>query len=385
MAMFPVQGSNLEIWRQELILKVRADVQVVILLLPGRQGVGSDLYHDLKKMLTEEIPITSQAILTSTVNYGRNLRLIVSKLVAQICAKIGGIPWAVSELPFFDKRTMVCGLDAYHDGEDGLLSVLGFVASYNRTCTKYWSSSQMTQRPGDEIATGLQGMVVQALNHFREANGSLPDRVIIYRDGVDRGDPQMQAMKEVEVEQLKKACAEFDHPIGCIFVVVTRKTNVELYAQGFYEDSFKNVVPGTVLDNGITSTLPSSSGSPDAEALVHQEFFLVSTSQRLGIAPPTKYSVLCDTINEPPSHIHLLSYKLCHMYFNIANPIQLPSPIMYARKLGKFVAERSREQQLRDFALEANYAHEAQDTQVKLSPIEVHSSFQSTCPNLFFL
>ena len=82
MAMFPVQGSNLEIWRQELILKVRADVQVVILLLPGRQGVGSDLYHDLKKMLTEEIPITSQAILTSTVNYGRNLRLIVSKLVA---------------------------------------------------------------------------------------------------------------------------------------------------------------------------------------------------------------------------------------------------------------------------------------------------------------
>ena len=347
--------------------------------------MGSDLYHDLKKMLTEEIPITSQAILTSTVNYGRNLRLIVSKLVAQICAKIGGIPWTVSELPFFDKRTMVCGLDAYHDSEDGLLSVVGFVASYNRTCTKYWSSSQMTQKPGDEIATGLQGMVVQALNHFREANGSLPDRVIVYRDGVDRGDPQMQAMKEVEVEQLKKACAEFDHPISCIFVVVTRKTNVELYAQGFYEDSFKNVVPGTVLDSGITSTLPSSPGSLDAEALARQEFFLVSTSQRLGIAPPTKYSVLYDTINAPPSHIHLLSYKLCHMYFNIANPIQLPSPIMYARKLGKFVAERSKEQQSRDFALEANYAQETQDTQVKLSPIEVHSSFQSTCPNLFFL
>ena len=81
MAMFPVQGSNLEIWRQELILKVRADVQVVILLLPGNRG-HSDLYHDLKKMLTEEIPITSQAVLTGTINYGRNLRLIVSKLVA---------------------------------------------------------------------------------------------------------------------------------------------------------------------------------------------------------------------------------------------------------------------------------------------------------------
>ena len=63
-------------------------------------------------------------------------------------------------------------------------------------------------------------------------------------------------MKEVEVAQLKAACAEFDHPINCIFVVVTRKTNIELYAQGFYEDSFKNVIPGTVLDNGITNTFP---------------------------------------------------------------------------------------------------------------------------------
>lgn len=81
MAMFPVQGSNLEIWRQELIAKVRADVQVVILLLPGRAG-RSDLYPDLKKLLTQEIPIVSQAILTSTINYGKNLRHIVCKLVA---------------------------------------------------------------------------------------------------------------------------------------------------------------------------------------------------------------------------------------------------------------------------------------------------------------
>ena len=153
----------------------------------------------------------------------------------------------------------------------------------------------MTQRPGDEIATGLQGMVVQALNHFKEANGSLPDRVIIYRDGVDRGDPQMQAMKEVEVEQLKKACAEFDHPIGCIFVVVTRKTNVELYAQGFYEDSFKNAVPGTVLHSGITSA---------SKDLAQSEFYLVSSSQRQGFACPSRYTVLHNDTDEPLHKLH---------------------------------------------------------------------------------
>lgn len=47
------------------------------------------------------------------------MRHIVCKLVAQICAKIGGIPWIVEDMPFMDKRTMICGLDVYHETEDG--------------------------------------------------------------------------------------------------------------------------------------------------------------------------------------------------------------------------------------------------------------------------
>ena len=109
MAMFPVQGANLEIWRQEIAQKIKNDVQVVILLIPGNLG-NSQLYHDLKKLMLTEIPIISQVVLTGTINYGKNLRAIVSKLLAQICAKIGGIPWVIDDMPFTDKKTMVCGL-----------------------------------------------------------------------------------------------------------------------------------------------------------------------------------------------------------------------------------------------------------------------------------
>ena len=56
--MFPVQGSNLEIWKQDIISKLKPDVQVVILLLPGGKN-GSDLYHDLKKMLLQDLPVVS--------------------------------------------------------------------------------------------------------------------------------------------------------------------------------------------------------------------------------------------------------------------------------------------------------------------------------------
>ena len=36
------------------------------------------------------------------------------------------------------------------------------------------------------------------------------------------------------------------HKIDLYFTVVNQRTNLEIFAQGFYEDSFKNVVPGIV-------------------------------------------------------------------------------------------------------------------------------------------
>ncbi len=42
MAMFPIQGNNIQIWTQEikekLIKKGTTNVQVIILLIPGKKG-----------------------------------------------------------------------------------------------------------------------------------------------------------------------------------------------------------------------------------------------------------------------------------------------------------------------------------------------------------
>lgn len=93
-------------------------------------------------MLLQDLPVISQVVLTGTVNYGKNLKTIVAKLITQICAKIGGVPWAIDHLPLFDKRTIICGIKTYHENKEGLLSVLGLVASYNKTATKYWSTTR---------------------------------------------------------------------------------------------------------------------------------------------------------------------------------------------------------------------------------------------------
>jgi aubergine-like protein len=110
-------------------------------LLPGGKD-GSDLYPDLKRLLLEEIPIISQIVLTGTINYGKNLKTIVSKIIAQICAKIGGVPWVVDGMPLFDKPTMIVGMKTYHEYKHQQQSVFGLVATYNKTATKYWSTTR---------------------------------------------------------------------------------------------------------------------------------------------------------------------------------------------------------------------------------------------------
>lgn len=53
MAMFPIQGNNIEIWSEEiknkLLRKGSINVQIVILLIPGKNG-RSQLYRELKRL-----------------------------------------------------------------------------------------------------------------------------------------------------------------------------------------------------------------------------------------------------------------------------------------------------------------------------------------------
>ena len=53
---------------------------------------------------------------------------------------------------------------------------------------------------------------------------------------------------------IMQALDSVDSQIQMAYISVAKSSNVELYAQGFYEDSFKNAIPGTVLDRGITNS-----------------------------------------------------------------------------------------------------------------------------------
>lgn len=87
-------GMRAEAWVKVLQEQLNEGVQMVVLLLPGSKG-RCNLYDDVKRFLLTEFPIPSQVVLTATIQRGKNLRSIVSKILIQMNAKLGGVPWAV--------------------------------------------------------------------------------------------------------------------------------------------------------------------------------------------------------------------------------------------------------------------------------------------------
>ena len=77
----------------------------------------------------------------------------MTKLLIQICSKIGGVPWTCDQLsPLVNEApTMVCGVNVYYDSDrTGCSGVVGLVATTNKKCTRYYSAYEVlnTEWPG---------------------------------------------------------------------------------------------------------------------------------------------------------------------------------------------------------------------------------------------
>ena len=78
-------------------------------------------------------------MLTATVSRGKNLLSIVTKIVQQMCAKAGGVPWTISSLPLTKRPTMICGLDVNHGSAlKRTRSYLSLVGSVDPNFAKYF-------------------------------------------------------------------------------------------------------------------------------------------------------------------------------------------------------------------------------------------------------
>uniref|UniRef100_A0A8C5WGW9 Piwi-like protein 2 n=1 Tax=Leptobrachium leishanense TaxID=445787 RepID=A0A8C5WGW9_9ANUR len=292
------------------VLEGESKVQMLVCIISGNRD---DLYGIIKKLCCVQTPVPSQVINTRTISNPQKLRSIVQKILLQINAKLGGELWSV-DIPL--KHLMVIGMDVYHDPSRGMRSVLGFVASINYNQSQ-WYSRVVFQLPHQEIMDSLKLCLVAALQKFYEVNHHLPEKIVVYRDGVSDG--QINTVENYEIPQLQKCFETFEnYSPKMVFIIVQKRISTNMYSS--ITGEFLTPVPGTILDHTVTN---------------HDriDFFLLSHHVRQGCGIPTHYVCVLNTANLSPDHLQRLTFKLCHIYWNWPGTIRVPAPCKYAHKL----------------------------------------------------
>ncbi|XP_025066148.1 piwi-like protein 2 [Alligator sinensis] len=291
------------------VLGSEGKLQLVVCIITGTRD---DLYGAIKKLCCVQCPVPSQVVNARTVTgQPSKLRSVAQKILLQMNCKLGGELWGI-DIPL--KQLMVIGMDVYHDPNLGMRSVVGFVASTNHTIYLWLVVFQM---PHQEIADGLKLCLVGALQKFHEVNHCLPEKIVVYRDGVS--DSQLKMVANYEIPQLQMCFQAFtNYQPKMVVFVVQKKISANFYSAS--SEDFGCPPPGTVIDHTVTSR-------------EWVDFYLLAHHVRQGCSLPTHYICVLNTANLSPDHMQRLTFKLCHMYWNWSGTIRVPAPCKYAHKL----------------------------------------------------
>uniref|UniRef100_A0A1I8PZG7 Uncharacterized protein n=2 Tax=Stomoxys calcitrans TaxID=35570 RepID=A0A1I8PZG7_STOCA len=298
------------------------DPQILMLVLPNS---NEEKYSCIKKKCCVDRPVPSQVVTLRVIaprgDKASGLMSIATKVIIQMNAKLMGAPWMI-DLPL--SGLMTVGFDVCHSAKERNKSYGALVATMDiKQSTKYFSA--VTQHlKGQELSNEITMNMTCALKSYRAVHGTLPARILFYRDGV--GDGQLHQVVKTEVQFLKKKLDEIYRSAGVengcrlAFIVVSKRINTRYFVNG------RNPDPGTVVDDIIT--LPE-----------RYDFFLVSQSVRQGTVSPTSYNVIHDTMGMSADRIQILTYKMTHLYYNWSGTLRVPAVCQYAHKLAFLVAE----------------------------------------------
>lgn len=292
-------------------------VRMVVVIIPNNK---SDAYAMVKKNCLLHKPTPSQVVTGTVLKkwVPKGIQSVATKIAIQMACKLGGEPWTV---PIPVKGLMVIGYDTWHDASQKGRSVGAVVATINPSLSRFVSYVTFHTQ-NEECIAQISACISKALKEYQKNTGTLPERVVVYRDGV--GDGQIAQTKNMEVAKIRESFKE----VGCdpkfTYIIVSKRVNTRFYKMD--GNNAVNPPSGSIFDDVVT--LPE-----------RYDFFLVSQSVRQGTVNPTSYNIIEDTSLWPVNIIQLLTYKLTHLYFNWPGTVRVPMVCQYAHKLAYLVGE----------------------------------------------
>ena len=167
----------------------------------------------------------------------------IANLALKFNLKLGGVNHSLrpDKLGFLQNgKTMIVGIDVTHPSpgqiKDGP-SIAAVVANVDKDLAR-WPCSLRTQRReykgADEVIRPLQlgPMMVERLMLWKSHNKELPERILVYRDGVSES--QYEALLQTEVPVFLQACERLGSKSTQIaFVVVGKRHHTRFYPAEF--------------------------------------------------------------------------------------------------------------------------------------------------------
>ncbi|KZV96981.1 Piwi-domain-containing protein [Exidia glandulosa HHB12029] len=252
----------------------------------------------------------------------------LSNIALKVNTKLGGInhkldPQAMQWLT--GKPTLLVGIDVTHPGPSsiaGTPSIAGVVANVDRDFVQYPASLRLQPSKQEGIAA-LSDMMVERLQAYRATSKVLPERVLVFRDGVSEGQYDKVIVEEVPqiLDAFRRVDAKNPRYRPTLSVIICGKRHHARFPATAEADADRNgnTRPGTVVDRGITPVFEFS-------------FYLQAHAGLQGTVRPTHYVVIYDErspglgADEIQTGIHSSSY----LYARATKAVSLVPPAYYA-------------------------------------------------------
>lgn len=216
---------------------------------------------------------------------------------------------------------MTIGFDMNTD-KSRRVSYGALVATMDLKTVQRFFSTISEYRGGEELSDHLTQNVEKALKAYQLTHNSLPARILLYRDGVGEG--QLEYVHKFEVQHLvttlESIYERMKMKLQLAVIVVNKRINTRFF------DRDRNPTAGTVIDSVVT--LPQ-----------RYDFFLVSQNVFQGTVAPTSYNIIHDTMNLLPGQMQILTFKMCHLYYNWSGTTRVPGVCQFAHKLSFLVCQ----------------------------------------------
>ncbi|KAJ7074810.1 argonaute-like protein [Mycena amicta] len=293
------------------------------------------IYPGIKRIGDVELGIhTVHMQLSKAMNEPRKQDQYLSNVALKVNSKLGGInhlldPAATRWLT--KQKTMMVGIDVTHPSptsREGAPSIAAVVASVDDNFVQFPASMRIQQpdpnRESKEMLTELRDMLVERLLVYEKKNRTLPQRIIVFRDGVSEGqfdvvirEEQSQILAAFKKLSTKERGPKEYRPQFSI-IICGKRHHARFYpTTSQLADKNGNTRPGTVVDKGVT-------------AVFDFDFYLQAHAGLQGTVRPTHYTVVYDELKLTADEIQQGSNDFSYLYARATKAVSLIPAAYYA-------------------------------------------------------